>query len=118
MASTIFDSIFNRTKDVLTQDSVPVSNTVAPEVARQVAKAIAPVVENATNQEPWYRSRIYLGLITAAVGLIASKIGVTITQSDVSLVLENGGTIVEALGGLYALYGRIVGAMKKPLGAK
>lgn len=123
LAETIGNMIFNRTLDTLLDPNVPVKNSEAPLVAKRVEQAIKPVVVNATNSEPWYRSRIYIGLIAAGLGAIAQHFGVQISGSDIQLVtnsipevVQAVGTIAEAIGLLYALYGRAVGSFKKPLG--
>lgn len=124
MSKTLMDAIFNRTLETLLRPSVPVSNSSAKEVAREVTQQIAPVIVNATNAEPWYRSRIYLGLIAAGLGAVASHFGVQISGADIQLItnsipelLQLGGEIVEIGGLLYAAYGRAVGSRKKPLGS-
>lgn len=124
LAEAIGSMIFNRTLDTLLKPEVPVPNAQAEKVAAQVARELTPVVTNATNAEPWYRSRIYIGLIAAGVGAIAQHFGVQVSGADIQLVtnsipevIQSLGTIAEAAGLLYALYGRIVGAFKKPLGA-
>jgi hypothetical protein len=127
MAKTIADmigeTIFRRTLDTLLKPGVPVDNSNANAVAYEVEKAIKPVVVNAMNSEPWYRSRIYLGLIAAGLGAIAQHFGIQVSGQDIQLVtnsipelLQAGGTIAEIAGLLYAAYGRWVGSRKKPLG--
>ncbi|WP_172125303.1 hypothetical protein [Devosia sp. 919] len=102
---------------------MPVSDAAAPHVAREITEAVKPVLVNATNSEPWYRSRIYIGLIAAGVGAVAQHFGVQISGADVQLVTNSipelvqlGGSIFEVLGLLYAAYGRVVGASKPALG--
>jgi hypothetical protein len=115
--------IFRTALDTLTKPSVPVANSAAPQVAREVTDAVKPLIENATNSEPWYRSRVYIGLIAAGLGAIAQHFGVQISGADVQLVTDSipelmqlGGSIFEVLGLLYATYGRVVGASKPALG--
>lgn len=121
----IFNTILNRTIDVLLRNDVPIKNDNAILVAEKVTKEIAPVVINSQNAEPWYRSRIYLGLIAAGVGAIAQHFGINVSGSDIQLftnsipeLIQAGGSIAEILGLLYAAYGRIMGSRLKPLGVK
>lgn len=123
LADMLLDKIFQRTVETLTKPSVPVDDSVAPEVAKKVTQAIKPVVENATNSEPWWKSRIYLGLITAGLGAVAQHFGVQVSGSDLQLItnsipelIQLGGSVLELIGLLYAAYGRIVGASKPPIG--
>lgn len=127
MAKTIVDSligaVFDKALDTLRKPSVPVSNAEAPQVAREVTAAIEPVITNAVNAEPWYKSRIYLGLIVAGIGAVAQHFGVQVSGSDLQLVtnsvpelIQLVGSLGEIVGLLYAAYGRIVGSRKPPLG--
>lgn len=123
LADVLLDRIFQRTVETLVKPSVPVDDRVAPEVAERVTEAIKPVVTNAVNAEPWYKSRIYLGLITAGIGAVAQHFGVQVSGSDLQLITNSipelvqlGGSLLEILGLLYAAYGRIVGASKPPVG--
>lgn len=123
IADMIMDKVFSRTLETLQKPSVPVVNSAAPQVAQEIKEAVKPIIQNATNSEPWYRSRIYLGLIAAGVGAIAQHFGVQISGADLQLVVSSvpelfqlGGSILEILGLLYAAYGRAVGASKPALG--
>lgn len=119
MASTpeaIFGQVFDRVLDTVKKPSVPVTAGDERTVAVAVAKELAPIVENATNSEPWHKSRIFRGLIVAGAGYLGSKIGLVIGEGDVTVIIEAVAAIVEAGGVLYAAYGRIVGSFKKPLG--
>lgn len=123
IAEAIGTMIFNRTLDTLLKPDTPVNDAQAEKVAAQITRDLKPVVVNAANAEPWYQSRIYLGLIAAGLGAIAQHFGVQISGADIQLVtnsvpeiVQAVGTLAEAAGLLYALYGRIVGSFKKPLG--
>lgn len=119
----VVGQVFSRTLDTLLKPSVPVSNEQAEQVAEQVTEAVKPVIENAVNAEPWYRSRIYIGLIVAGIGAIAQHFGVQISGADIQLIsnslpeiMQLIGSLAEVVGLLYATYGRVVGASKPPLG--
>jgi len=119
----IVGQVFSRTLDTLLKPSTPVNNSQAEQVAHQVTEAVKPVIENATNSEPFWRSRIYIGLIVAGLGAIAQHFGVAVSGSDIELItasipelVQAVGSLAEIVGLLYAAYGRIVGASKAPLG--
>ncbi len=127
LAEALGGMIFNRVLDTLLKPDVPVENSkaekVAAEITREIRAEIKPVVENATNAEPWYRSRIYIGLIAAGLGAIAQQFGVQVSGEDIQLVTNSIPEIVQAIGTLaeiggllYAAYGRWVGSRKAPLG--
>lgn len=116
IAQTIATVIFREVLDRIMKADVPVNNSQAREVAQKVTDAVAPVVVNASNAEPWYRSRIYWGLIVAGVGMVGSATGAYVIPGEeidsiVTLILEG----MEWAGLAYATYGRLVGAKKKPL---
>lgn len=120
MAKSIADLLLGKIFDKAVETVIAnpkVADSQAVTVAADVVDAIRPTVENATNSEPWYRSRIYLGLIAAGIGIALSRFGIVVTGDDLDSIIGNFGTLVEVAGSLYALYGRIVGAHKKPLGA-
>lgn len=121
----ITGQIFKQTLETLKRPSVPVANADAPVVAAEVVETVKPVIENAVNAEPWWRSRIYLGLIAAGVGAVAQHFGVQISGADLRLITDSVpelvqlfGSLLEIVGLLYAAYGRIVGASKPALGSK
>src|SRR5687767_2393843 len=98
MAKTIADAIgsmiFKRTLDTLLKPDTPVANGNAEKVAAQVTRDLAPVVTNATNSEPWYQSRIYIGLIAAGLGAVAQHFGVQISGADIQLLTNSVPEIV------------------------
>jgi len=111
-----FDTIFDIVRSTVAQPSVPVVSGAENAVANAVAKEIAPVIVNATNSEPWYQSRILRGIAISAIGYAAGKLGYAVSNEDAQTVIEIITQIVQGAGLLYATYGRIVGASKKPLG--
>jgi hypothetical protein len=123
LLDTLAGSVFERTLETLLKPSTPVSNHQAEQVADKVTQAVKPVIENATNSEPWYRSRIYIGLIVAGLGAVAQHFGVQVSGSDLQLVANSVpelvqlvGSLAEVLGLIYAAYGRSVGSRKAALG--
>lgn len=117
--TTIFNDVFDRVEKVLKKPSVPVDNSATGTVAAQVTKELAPIIENATNQEPWYQSRIYRGLIVTTIGFITHLIGGSDLDLEplVNQVFDLIGPILEVVGTAYAAYGRMVGGKKKAPGA-
>lgn len=123
LLDTLLGKVFDRTLDTLLKPSTPVSNASATEVAEKVTAAVQPVIENATNSEPFWKSRIYIGLFVAGVGAIAQHFGVQVSGADIQLIstsipelVQLIGSLAEVVGILYATYGRIVGSRKPPLG--
>lgn len=90
-------------------------------ITNKVLNEVAPVIVNATNNEPWWQSRVMWGSIVAIAApivapLLSWYLGSTITidadeQANISAALAAAGA---ALGGLFAIYGRFIA--KKPIG--
>jgi hypothetical protein len=83
------------------------------DVLVEVAKAVEPVLEHVTNNEPWYQSRVTLGslgtIVTSGLaiwGLVANGL------TDVQLLSP---PIIAIATASLALYGRW--AARKPLGS-
>lgn len=116
LASILLGKIFDKTMETLLKPSTPVSEASAPEVAYKVTEAVKPIVENATNSEPWYKSRIYLGLLISGVGIFGSRFGINIPGSEIDSIVTIVLQVMEVGGLLFATYGRLVGTSKPPIG--
>jgi len=96
-----------------------VSKKEADDIAAQTVQAIVtqvtadPVVKNELNAEPWWQSRVALGSIVAAIGVllptILSLFGIKADEGD---ILRHLDAIVTLAGALYALYGRLASGLK------
>lgn len=116
LAEIIFGQVFDRVLDIVSKQSVPVAAGKEVEVAKAITKELAPVVVNATNSEPWHQSRIFRGLLTAALGWVGSKAGLMLTEGELAEAVTIVAALIEAGGLGYAWYGRVVGSSKKPVG--
>ena len=73
-------------------------NALRPEDTAAVAAAVTdamnrdPVVQNATNSEPWYQSRVYVGIIFAAIAMVGRWLGL-----DFEISANDQATIMQAL---------------------
>lgn len=99
--------------------ALPITPAEGPTVAKAVLDKLAadPIVINGTNSEPWYQSRVAWGSIVAIaaplVGLIIRQDIDAGTQSQLVTILTAAGG---AVGGAYALYARLAGKGKAPIG--
>lgn len=75
-------------------------------VAAADAMAADPVVVNETNSEPWWKSRVYVGIAVALAGQALAWFGVETGPADEAFLSE----LVTTIGGLIALIGRSVKA--------
>ena len=104
-------------EDVLNKVAKASDNTLAkrdvPEITAAVAKEVNSIVVNATNNEPWYQSRVTIGafitLIGATYALVLDFTDGTIPNVDA--LTAQLGTIA---GAVTVLYGRWVA--RKPIG--
>lgn len=106
-----------REKPGLVEDLVvAATKVVADQIAPKAGKVVEQVATNASNNEPWYKSRVLIGTGISLVFKAAVAIGVV---SD-AVAPEEITTVVMALvsvgGDLYALYGRLFAKSLKPIG--
>lgn len=98
----------------LLKDNVPVSNANAPLIADKVAEAVAPVLINKANAEPWYQSRVTWGALgSIATGLLALS-GIMLTPEDTAQIVVIGTSAGALVSGVITLYGRW--KARKPIG--
>jgi len=101
-----------------------VSKKDADDIAAQTVQAIVtqvtadPVLKNEMSAEPWWQSRVALGSIVAAIGvLLPTALRLFGVEADEASVLKNVDAIVTLAGALYALYGRLSSGLR-PLFSK
>lgn len=92
-------------------------------LAKQIGRAAAervvnevtndPVVKNEMNAEPWWQSRVAVGSIVAALGVVLPPV-LSLFGIDTSAdkIVEFGTAIVTLGGALFALYGRLASGLK------
>lgn len=96
-----------------------VSRKEADDIAAQTVQAIVtqvtadPVLKNEMNAEPWWQSRVALGSIIAAIGVLLPTVlrlfGVEANEGE---ILRHLDAVVTLAGALYALYGRLASGLK------
>lgn len=94
-----------KTNDLAAKDIPAATKTVTEAVVEQVK----PIIENQTNQEPLWKSRVIRGSIVGLMGLAAAILK---DYNDDGVILFNDIYAYAATGyGLcYAIYGRITSA--------
>lgn len=105
IASSVIVGVIEK---VLTRQDVPVSNSVAPQVADKIAAELEPIMANASNQEPWYQSRIFwtqiIAIFSGIVGLIWGKAISPQDQDTILLVVLGINSVITPAGALYARF--------------
>ncbi|CCE94658.1 hypothetical transmembrane protein [Sinorhizobium fredii HH103] len=94
--------------------TVPAESAAAAPIINAVVTRIAPEIINATNSEPWYRSRVTLGAILAAAAGVLGMFGYAFPADVQGKVIELIIALGPVIGGAIALYGRW--AARKPIG--
>lgn len=101
--------------------SVPANPAAAAPIINAVTKKITPEIIAATNNEPWYQSRVMWGSIVAIAApvvapLLSWVIGetVVITDEEQEAIASALTAFGAAVGGLLAIYGRF--RARKPIG--
>lgn len=103
--------------DMVHSDVPVVATTVEKVVDKQTTalqKEVNAVVDHATNNEPWYLSRVTIGAIVSIAMPILGLVGITadiISPDELTGYILAGGVIV---GGATTLWGRWVA--RKPIG--
>lgn len=89
---------------------------IAAQTLQQPAvEKLVAVVEHATNNEPWYQSRVTLGALLAAIAGVLGIFGWAFPAEMQGKVIDLIIALAPLIGGALALYGRW--AAKKPIGA-
>jgi hypothetical protein len=91
------------------QGPVTAAVNEATVTAAAVNIAESPVLVNALNAEPWYQSRIKVGLIIMLIGWVAGRFGWTIDMNDADRELFTN--VIMAFGGGMAGVGRWISAL-------
>lgn len=84
-------------------------------ITSKVLGEVEPIVAHATNNEPWWQSRVTLGALLAAIAGVLGIFGFSLAPEDQSKILDLIVAIGPVVGGAIALYGRWFA--KKPLGS-
>lgn len=108
-------AVANAVRDTVASPTVPAD----PGAIMPITEAVAPIIVHATNNEPWYLSRVTWGALLSAVGATSALVGYPIAEEMQSRILEVI-ALWTTFGGLIAgpaltLYGRW--KAKKPIGA-
>lgn len=102
------------------QASADPTNNLAPTdvapVTAAVAAKVVPVVLSATNNEPWYQSRVTWGAIASITLPLLGVLGVTSDVVDADTLVAIGMAAGSAVGGLLTLYGRWRARKPLPIG--
>lgn len=77
-------------------------------------RAVGPLLEHATNNEPWYQSRVTWGAIAAIVVPVLGAVGVGTDIISAEELTVWGMAVGSAAGGVLTLYGRW--KAKRPIG--
>jgi hypothetical protein len=95
-------------KGVIRDEVIKVATDPKTDMSRKdvtdVVNAIEPVIAHATNNEPWYQSRVTWGSIAAVIFAVLTGLGFVVDVQTWTQVLVVSGPPIAAA--LYQLYGR------------
>lgn len=112
-AAAVADHIAAAVNDAARDPGTDLSPAAAPAVSDSILDRLWPVILNLTNGEPWYRSRVLIGLLVAALGWVLGWVGVDHPDADaVREIAERG---LEGVGLVLAAWGRLRPA-RPPMG--
>ncbi|MDW9447219.1 hypothetical protein GOA58_05895 [Sinorhizobium meliloti] len=94
--------------------AVPAQPAAAGPIIDAVTNRIAPEIIAATNNEPWWQSRVTLGAILAAAAGVLGIFGYAFPAEVQGKVIELIIALGPVIGGAIALYGRW--AARRPIG--
>ena len=120
--AVILGAVGGAVETVLGMDDIPVPNSQAPVIARQVQerveavvrREVAPQIEHLTNSEPWYRSRVTWGVIVSMGSSALGIAGLSVDSADSAMLVEMGMAAGAFIGGAITIYGRW--RARKPIG--
>lgn len=107
-AALIGNIISNVVGALVRSPNVDVAPVQAPVVEQVVANAVLndKVLVNQLNAEAPYQSRVTIGQVIAAAGVLGGLFGVSLAPADMETINQGISAVVTAGGILYTLYGR------------
>lgn len=94
--------------------AVPAQPGAVSPIVDAVTSRIVPEIISATNNEPWYRSRVTLGALLAAIAGVLGLFGYAFPAEAQGKVIDLIIALGPLIGAAITLYGRW--AAKKPIG--
>ncbi len=101
--------------DTINKPTVAAQAQAARPIIEAVTDKIVPEIVSATNNEPWYQSRVTWGAIASIALPLLGAFGVSTDVIDADQFAALGLAFGAAAGGILTLYGRWVA--KRPIGA-
>lgn len=106
--------IANGVRDVAVDPNTRLTPAEAGPVAKAITAEVLPGVLHATNNEPWYQSRVTWGaIVSIGIGLLGT-FGVATDWIDPNQAISLGLGVGSVIGGVITLYGRW--KARKPIG--
>lgn len=113
-ADILKNIVANGVREVARDPNTPLTQAEAAPVTKAIITEILPPVLHATNNEPWYQSRVTWGALGAIVLPILGVIGVTSDVIDMDTFVGLGIAAGTVFSGIVTLWGRW--KARKPIG--
>lgn len=115
LQNVLLDGIVAGVKTAVHSESTAAQPRDTKEIVEAVQEKVAPIVAHATNNEPWWQSRVTLGAILTAVAGVVGIFGYAFPAEVQGKVIDAVIALAPLVGAAITLYGRWVA--KKPLGS-
>jgi hypothetical protein len=102
-------------QEVAADPTTAATRADVPAMQAAIEDHVGALVENATNQEPWWKSRIWVGIITAAFGVLLGRLNIQFTGNEQALINQITPYVPQVLGLAIAGVGRAVGNRRGPI---
>lgn len=110
MNTAVITALAEAVSATVKRDDVPAqSGAIKP-----IVDAVTPIVANATNNEPWFQSRVTIGAIVSIAVPALGALGVSADVVDADQLTALLVALGSLIGGAITLYGRW--KARKPLG--
>lgn len=112
---TVTSGVAKAVKETAADPSVPgVQKEAAPAIIEAVLNQILPAILHSTNQEPWYKSRVFWSATVSVGGLLVGLFGLKLDAETQKNVTDLVMMASQAVAAVLAIWGRYA---KKPLGS-
>lgn len=105
-------------EDMAMDPTSTVTNRDIGKITGKITNEIAPMLINASNNEPIYQSRVFWGTLIASIGTIVKPFtGELFDAAQAAAYADSLATIGQLVGLGIVIYGRFFAQNKKPLGS-
>jgi len=109
LEKTVTQQVQSAVVTTIAKPEVDANMSAATKIIDAVVNGILPTLLNATNNEPWYQSKVLWGQFVVIIGILLNMLGVTLSASMAVMIPTLG---IPLVGAAITIYGRL--KAKKP----